>query len=295
MKFDIDSLRTLQAVAEAGTLQLAADELCLSRSAVSWKLKRLQERTGCSLLRKEGRQLRLTDDGRELLEYGRQILDAHDAAVRRFLPIETAGLVRVGATEGACLTPLLDTVAPWFRRHGPEVDLRISVDQPATIDEWLVEGRIDVAVTLVLEDDIGADDVMLSIDNLVWGHSAGIDVGELESIPLITWGPRCLFAPLATRTLSAAGLAHRICFELPSSAAVLTALANGAGVALLNEGLTTGAAIATTGPPQLPPLPRVAYVLRQNPATADEPLQRVVADHILSSFRPQQLTGAITS
>ena len=295
MKFDIDSLRTLRAVVDAGTLQAAADRLCLSRSAVSWKLKRLQERTGCNLLRKEGRQLRLTDDGRELLAYGRQILDAHDAAVRRFLPIDTTGTVRVGATEGACSTPLLDTVAPWFRRHGPEVELRVSIEQPATIDEWLTDGRIDLAVTLALEDDVGTDDVVLSTDDLVWGHSAGIDVRELGSIPLITWGPRCLFAPLATRALSTAGIEHRVCFELPSSAAVLTALATGAGVSLVNQGLVTGTAIATTGPPRLPSLPRVAYVLRQNPATVDEPLQRVVADHILASFRPQQLRGAVTS
>lgn len=295
IKFDIDSLRTLQAVADAGTLQAAADQLCLSRSAVSWKLKRLQERTGCNLLRKEGRRLRLTDDGRELLAYGRQILDAHDAAVRRFLPIDTTGTVRVGATEGACTTPLLDTVAPWFRRHGPDVDLRISIDQPVTIDEWLTDGRIDLAVTLALEHDIAADDVVLSIDNLVWAHSAGIDVRELESIPLITWGPRCLFAPLATRSLSEAGIDHRVCFELPTSAAVLTALTSGAGVALINEGLLAGSNIATTNAPQLPALPRVAYLLRQNPATVDEPLQRAVADHIRASFRPQQLAGVIAS
>ena len=73
MKFDIDSLRTLRTVADTGSLQAAAEQLCLSRSAVSWKLKRLQERTGCTLLRKEGRRLRLTDDGHELLAYGRQI------------------------------------------------------------------------------------------------------------------------------------------------------------------------------------------------------------------------------
>lgn len=295
MKFDIDSLRTLQAVADTGTLQAAADQLCLSRSAVSWKLKRLQERTGCTLLRKEGRRLRLTDDGRELLAYGRQILEAHDAAVRRFLPLDTTGLVRVGATEGACSTPLLDTVAPWFRRHGPDVDLRISIDQPATIDEWLAEGRIDVAVTLVLEDDIRADDVVLSSEDLQWAHSAGIDVTELGSIPLITWGPKCLLAPLATRSLSSAGIEHRVCFELPTSAAVLTALTSGAGVALVNAGLLTGTNIATTSTPQLPALPRVAYVLRQNSATVDEPLQRVVADQIQASFKPQQLTGVSAS
>ena len=292
MKFDIDSLRTLQTVADTGSLQAAADQLCLSRSAVSWKLKRLQERTGCTLLRRDGRRVRLTDDGHELLAYGRQILDAHDAAVRRFLPLDTTGVVRVGATEGASSTPLLDTVAPWFRRHGPDIDLRISVDQPTTIDEWLADGRIDVAVTLALESDIGTDDVVLSTDDLVWAHSAGIDVAELASIPLITWGPKCLFAPLARRSLTSAGVEHRVCYELPSSASVLTALSNGAGVALVNAGLLAGTDIATTAAPQLPALPRVAYVLRQNPATADEPLPRVVAEQIRSSFRPQQLTGS---
>ena len=201
-----------------------------------------------------------------------------------------SGLLRALAPP-RCSTPS----APWFRRHGPEVDLRISIDQPATIDEWLAEGRIDVAVTLVLEDDIGADDVVLSSDDLVWAHSAGIDVGELSSIPLITWGPKCLFAPLATQRLSSTGIEHRVCFELPTSAAVLTALASGAGVALVNVGLLAGTNIATTSTPQLPALPRVAYVLRQNSATVDEPLQRVVADHIQASFRPQQLTAITTS
>ena len=96
MKFDIDSLRTLQTLADTGSLQTTADHLHLSRSAVSWKLKRLQERTGCTLVRRDGRGLRLTDDGHELLTYGRQIIDAHDAAVRRFTPIDTGGTVRVG-------------------------------------------------------------------------------------------------------------------------------------------------------------------------------------------------------
>ena len=73
---------------------------------------------------------------------------------------------------------------------------------------------------------------------------------------------------------------------------MLTALSNGAGVALVNAGLLAGTDIATTAAPQLPALPRVAYVLRQNPATADEPLPRVVAEQIRSSFRPQQLTGS---
>lgn len=290
MKFDIDSLRTLNTVAETGSLQAAADKLHLSRSAVSWKLKRLQERTGCHLVRKDGRRLRLTDDGHELLTFGRRILDAHDAAVQRFVPLDTTGVVRVGATEGACSTPLLDTVAPWFRRHGPDVDLRISIDQPATLDEWLHEGRVDIAITLALDHDIGDNDVVLARDSLVWAHSPGLDITELTSIPLITWGPRCLFGPLATQRLTTAGIDHRICFELPTNGAVRTALINGAGVALANRSTIADADITFTGSPLLPDLPDVAYVLRQNAAIATSRLHQVVVDQIKASFQPN-LTG----
>jgi len=291
VKFDIDSLRTLQTLADTGSLQTTADHLHLSRSAVSWKLKRLQERTGCTLVRRDGRGLRLTDDGHELLTYGRQIIDAHDAAVRRFTPIDTGGTVRVGATEGASATPLLDTVAPWFRRHSADVELKISLEQPATLDEWLTDGRIDLAITVTLEDDVDDTDIVLDRDDLVWAHSPGVDFLAAPRLPLITWGPRCFFGTLASQLLSASGIGHRVNYELPTIAAVRTALTNGAGIALLNRGVIADAAhttlgLTTTGPPALPEAPRVAYVLRRRPDTTDNPLHDLVADQIQTSFRP---------
>ena len=284
MKFDIDSLRALQTVVDTGSVEAAADPLCISRSAVSWKLKRLQERTGCKLLQREGRRLRLTDDGHEFLTYGRQILDIHDAAVRRFQPLDTSNVVRIGATDGAGSAPILDTVVPWFRRQRPDVELRIRVEQPATVDEWLADGHIDLAVTLVLDEEVSPDDVVLSTENLVWAHSPGIDVTELSSIPLITWGSRSLSARLAAQVLTAAGMKHHLGYELPSSTSVWSAVTSGAGVALANQAEIDHADIATTGAPLLPELPHVNYVLRQNPATTDDPLQRLVADQIKASW-----------
>jgi len=287
VKFDIDSLRTLQTLADTGSLQTTANHLHLSRSAVSWKLKRLQERTGCTLVRRDGRNLRLTDDGHELLTYGRQIIDAHDAAVRRFTPIDTRGTVRVGATEGASATPLLDTVAPWFRRHSAHVDLRISLEQPATLDEWLTDGRIDLAITITLDSDIDDRDIVLDRDDLVWAHSPGVNFLAASPLPLVTWGPRCFFGTLASRLLTANDIDHTISYELPTIAAVRTALTNGAGIALLNRGVIADTELITTGPPALPELPRVAYVLRLRPDTTGNPLHELVVDQIQTSFRPQ--------
>lgn len=286
MKFDIDSLRTLQTLATTGSLQATADQLHLSRSAVSWKLKRLQERTGCTLVHRDGRRLRLTDDGHELLTYGRQIIDTHDAAVRRFTPIDNGGTVRVGATEGASATPLLDTVAPWFRRHSADAELKISLEQPATLDEWLTDGRIDLAITIALEDDIDDGDIVLDRDNLVWANSPGVDFLATPPLPLITWGPRCFFGSLAGQLLTTAGIDHRITYELPTIAAVRTALTNGAGIALLNRGVIADTDLTITGPPTLPEAPGIAYVLRKRADADDNPLHDLVVDQIQTSFRP---------
>lgn len=291
MKFDIDSLRSLQTVVDTGSVQAAADQLCISRSAVSWKLKRLQERTGCKLLEKEGRRLHLTDDGHELLTYGRQIIDIHDAAVRRFQPVNLTQAIRIGATEGAGSDPILKTVAPWCQREHPDVELHIRVDQPATVDEWLACGEVDLAVTFALDEEVSADELVLSSENLVWTHSPEFHVADLASIPLVTWGSGSFSARVGGRALTEAKIDHHVAYELPSSAAVWAAITSGMGVTVADRAEIDQADIVTTGPPSLPELPRINYVLRGNPATANDPLVRLVADQIKVSFGQSRRKG----
>ena len=81
MHLDVESLRTFAMVLETGGMTRAAEKLDLSQSAVSWKIKRLEERVGRDLLIREGRSLRPSRDGEELLGYARTIIDAHDEAV----------------------------------------------------------------------------------------------------------------------------------------------------------------------------------------------------------------------
>ena len=50
MQLDVESVRTLIAVLDHGGMTAAADALGMSQSAVSWKIKRLEERVGRDLL-----------------------------------------------------------------------------------------------------------------------------------------------------------------------------------------------------------------------------------------------------
>ncbi len=110
MRLDTESLRALKLVAETGGVTDAAERLCLTQSAVSWKLRRLEERVGHTLLRREGRTLQPTHHGRELIEFAERILSAHDAAVQRFQRSALSGSIRLGVT---------DDVAVNRRHRGP--------------------------------------------------------------------------------------------------------------------------------------------------------------------------------
>ncbi len=60
---DIDLLRTFVTGHDLGSYAKAADRLGRSQSAISLQLRKLEETTGQTLLRKSGRGLALTQEG----------------------------------------------------------------------------------------------------------------------------------------------------------------------------------------------------------------------------------------
>lgn len=59
--------RAFETVGRLGSVRKAADELHVTPGAVSQQLRKLQDGLGVTLLEKEGRRLRLTDAGRQLM------------------------------------------------------------------------------------------------------------------------------------------------------------------------------------------------------------------------------------
>ena len=290
MKLDIESLRALKTVADTGSVNAAADLLCISRSAVSCKLKRMQERLGTNLLQKDGRGVVLTDSGHELLVFAETILTAHDAATRRFQAIDVSGTVRIGATEGAS-GPVLDVLAPWARRNTDDIDVRIRVDHPVALAGWLATGEIDLAVTMVLEPDVEPDDVLLWPDELVWAHSASGDFAHLERIPLVTFGHRCFFGAVAGELLTRADVPFDVVLENPSNYGVQMALASGAGIALINRRLLTDQHAEWEPPDSVAEAPGLRYVIRVASSEPSELVQMMLTQ-IRNSFTSASLRSA---
>lgn len=277
MQLDIESLRTFIAVIDLGGMTRAAESLKISQSAVSWKIKRLEEKVGRELLIREGHSLRPSRDGRELLHYARAMVGTHDEAVRRLESSELTGTVKVGTPEEISAERICAVLSRFNRIH-PKTSIEFFVDRSFRLSSMLALSELDVAVLQVLENNLRPQDKILWTDPLIWvcAPDCAYDEGP---VPLITFGEGGFYRPLAEQALTSAGIPFTITFSGPSAASVLGATEAGLGVAVLAECSVRGDLIRWPRAESIPPLPDSMYVAR---AAAGEP--SVVATELISDI-----------
>ena len=124
MQIDVEALRALIVVVDQGSITRAARLLHLSRSAVSWRMKRLEQHVGQELLVRDGRDLRPSVAARAILDDARTVVETHDRIARRLANADLTGHVTVGAdndVDVTCLTRVLGS----FRRVHPGVEVNL--------------------------------------------------------------------------------------------------------------------------------------------------------------------------
>lgn len=276
MQLDVESLRTFVAVLDLGGMTRAAEALDVSQSAVSWKIKRLEEKVGRDLLIREGRSLRTSRDGRELLGYARTIVATHDEAVSRLESSELTGTVKLGTTEEISAARMCDVLARFNRIH-PAAVIEFVVDVSHRLDQMLNAGELDVAVLQVLPDEVRTKDTVLWSDGLTWVCAPDwtYDTGP---VPLITFGDRGFYRSLAQSVLHDAGIETSISFSGPSIASVIGAAEAGLGVAMLAESSVEGELVSWPRGEQLPALPVSVQIARSSPGETSRVAEELIAD-----------------
>lgn len=141
-------LEILQALHDKGTLGEAANHLCLTQSALSHSMHKLEEQSGARLWSKQGRRLQLTQAGNYLLQLGQSLLPQlkeADATLRAFGE-GRRGRLRIGMECHPCYEWLLTVVQPYLRRW-PDVDVDVIQQFRFNGLEALYQHRIDILIT----------------------------------------------------------------------------------------------------------------------------------------------------
>lgn len=239
MKLDVESLRALQLVVETGGFTEAAARLGVTQSAVSWKIKRLEERVGTELVRR-GPSVVPTPDGRDLLFYVERIVETHDQAVEQLSRSELSAVVRLGANEDLRGGTLADVLARFGRKY-PNLRLDVRIQLSGVVRRWLEAGEIDLAVLQLPVDQVIDADVVLWQEPLQWVVGTGHRFDTDQEVPVVSFGPGLSYRDCAERSLAELGLRWRTVLESPMLTGVQTAVEAGLGVAALNPRVQTPA------------------------------------------------------
>jgi DNA-binding transcriptional LysR family regulator len=263
MQLDVESLRAYLAVLDRGGMTRAAEYLGLTQSAVSWKIKRLEQRVGRPLLIRDGHVLRPTRDGRTLLEDARVIVAAHDRAVHRLESPDVTGTIKVGSNEEVGATRMAGILGRFQRMH-PAATIEFVVDQSSVLIRRLERASIDVAVIQITPDEMLPGDVVLWEDELRWVTHRDMYY-EDGDVPLITFGANGFYRPVSEPILERAGVPYTYTVSAPTSAGVRAAVAAGLGVAVLGSWYVGGELVEWKRGAGFDPLPRVLQVVRTVP------------------------------
>ncbi len=133
-------------VAQTGNFSEAAEQLGLTRSAISKCIMRLEERLGVVLINRSTRSSSLTDAGRRFYKYAREVDDALEKAIAAVSGEDQHVVgnlsVCMPTSIGAAMTP---AIVDEFLRAWPRLTLSLYFDDR---DLDLIGGGIDIAIRI---------------------------------------------------------------------------------------------------------------------------------------------------
>ena len=143
---DIELLRTFLAVVRTRHFGRAADELCVTQSAVSARIRQLEKALGTRLFNRERNNIQLTPEGRQLQKHAETIVHAWARARQETgLREEFTGGLTIGVMWDLWETLLADSLHR-IREALPETALQVETGARDLLIRRLMDGIIDLAL-----------------------------------------------------------------------------------------------------------------------------------------------------
>lgn len=230
---DLDPLwlRSFVAIAKAGSVTRAAQQVHRTQSAVSTHLQQLEASVGVQLVERSTRALTLTAEGERFLPHAHKLLAWQEEARAAVRPTEQTELRRVGISEYFVPARLGELLA-LLRDTTPGVRFELLWASSATLRQLWSAGEMDMAV--FTSDQPLPEARLLRREPLAWVATSSLVLPANGSAPLVLLGPDCPVRAMALTALSRSGRAHHIQLSCAGAHGAVAAIRAGWGVGCLN-------------------------------------------------------------
>lgn len=164
---DLNLARTYLAVYETGNFNRAAEQLNVTQSTVSSRIRTLEEQLGQTLFQRGRAGTRPTAAGQRFHNHATSLMRIWLHARQELVLPEAMDAVLTIGSQFTLWHELLIAWLPWMRRHLPAVAIRAEVGFPDDLMQRLIDGTLDIGVMYTPQSHAGFTVETLMDDRLV--------------------------------------------------------------------------------------------------------------------------------
>lgn len=237
---NIKQLEAFVAITRHGSFAEAANRLNLTQSAISVRIKELEQDLDVALFDRSRRQVCLTPKGRELLGYADRVISLQREIHQKIgSPDALSGIVRIGVAELIAVTWLPMFTAMARERH-PGLTLEFEVAMNPSMLNGVRSGDLDLA--FIISTDAAHDLRSCDLGRVRFAWIAGtsfelperlMTMDDLAHWPILYQGTDSFMRNLVSSILKLPGRSQRTGTSCNSLAALTSLTIAGIGVSLL--------------------------------------------------------------
>ena len=186
----IDHIRTFLEISDCGNFNRAAENLHVTQSTVSARVKAMEDRFGQVLFKRSHSGVELTPAGQHFREYALNIQRLWQQAQQRVsLPENYSQSIGLGSQVSLWNSLILKWI-PWMRQNARDVAVHVEADYSPSLMRQLSDGLLDIGVMynprqtpgLVIEDLLEETLVLVATDR------REVASGWIEDYVFVDWG-----------------------------------------------------------------------------------------------------------
>lgn len=291
---ELRQLTCVDAVATHRHFTRAAAAVGIAQPALSHQIKRLEQELGVALFHRSRAGVTLTEAGEILLPRIRRAMSELTAGreeLAALTGLET-GRVRLGAMQALGPLDLPGAIAQFHREH-PAIDITLSEDSTARMQQLVLDGQLDLAIAALdvdVADGLSAqalvsEPVLVALPRLheLAGVSA-IGLGLLRDEPFVLFRPGTGLRAITERAAQDAGFTPGVVLETGNLDRLVALVNEGLGVSLIPESTARRAPPQVRALPLAPPLVRTVGLLSR-PDRWLSPSTRALRDLLVAAGR----------
>jgi DNA-binding transcriptional LysR family regulator len=186
----IEYINTFLEIAECGNFNRAANNLNVTQSTVSARVKSMEDRFGRMLFKRGHAGVELTSAGQNFMQYALNIQRLWKQAQQRIaLPESFNHTIGLGSQVSLWDSLILKWM-PWMRQNAAEIALHVEADYSPSLMRQLSDGVLDIGVMYQPRQTLGliVEDLFDERLILVTTDKTAVDGDWIKHYVFVDWG-----------------------------------------------------------------------------------------------------------